>query len=92
MAMAPLPIDGPYFACVLQALDTFNTAMVSSIYYVLFTVCTITASTIMYKDWKNQTVTLVGREVQELRVLLPLQPSFANRFLQFGTKHLVSSS
>ena len=41
-----------------QALDTFNTAMVSSIYYVLFTVCTITASTIMYKDWKNQTVRL----------------------------------
>jgi len=39
-----------------KALDTFNTAMVSSIYYVLFTVCTITASTIMYKDWKNQTV------------------------------------
>lgn len=30
--------------------------MVSSIYYVIFTVCTITASTIMYKDWKNQTV------------------------------------
>ena len=29
--------------------------MVSSIYYVLFTVCTITASMIMYKDWKSQT-------------------------------------
>jgi len=42
-----------------KALDTFNTAMVSSVYYVLFTVCTITASMIMYKDWKNQTVTNV---------------------------------
>ena len=29
--------------------------MVSSVYYVLFTVCTVTASTIMYKDWENQT-------------------------------------
>ena len=35
-----------------QALDTFNTALVSSTYYVCFTVCTITASMIMYKDWE----------------------------------------
>jgi len=45
-----------------KALDTFNTAMVSSIYYVLFTVCTITASTIMYKDWKNQTVSSIWNQ------------------------------
>ena len=33
-----------------KALDTFNTAMVSSVYYIFFTICTITASSIMYKD------------------------------------------
>jgi len=38
-----------------KALDTFNTTMVSSVYYVFFTVCTVTASMIMYKDWENQT-------------------------------------
>lgn len=35
-----------------KALDTFNTALVSSTYYVFFTTCTITASMIMYKDWE----------------------------------------
>jgi len=38
-----------------KALDTFDTTMVTSIYYVCFTVCTVTASMIMYKDWQNQT-------------------------------------
>ena len=36
-----------------KALDTFNTALVSSTYYVFFTTCTITASMIMYKDWEG---------------------------------------
>jgi len=35
-----------------KALDTFNTALVSSTYYVFFTTCTITASMIMYRDWE----------------------------------------
>ena len=35
-----------------KALDTFNTGLVSSTYYVFFTTCTITASMIMYKDWE----------------------------------------
>ena len=59
-------------ACVLiqmnylnKALDTFNTALVSSTYYVCFTTCTITASMIMYKDWEASagssiTVQVVG--------------------------------
>ena len=38
-----------------RALDTFNTTMVTSVYYVYFTVSTVAASTIMYKDWENQT-------------------------------------
>lgn len=33
----------------LQALDTFNTAVVSPIYYVMFTSFTILASVIMFK-------------------------------------------
>lgn len=33
----------------LQALDIFNTAVVSPVYYVMFTICTIVASMIMFK-------------------------------------------
>ncbi|MQM10498.1 hypothetical protein Taro_043392 [Colocasia esculenta] len=36
------------------ALDTFNTAIVSPIYYVMFTTLTIVASVIMFKDWDGQ--------------------------------------
>ena len=42
-----------------KALDTFNTAMVSSVYYIFFTICTITASSIMYKDWEHQTASSI---------------------------------
>jgi len=38
-----------------KALDGFNTAVVSPIYYVFFTSFTIIASTIMFKDWVTQT-------------------------------------
>lgn len=34
---------------MFQALDTFNTAVVSPIYYVMFTTLTILASVIMFK-------------------------------------------
>ncbi|XP_054818414.1 probable magnesium transporter NIPA6 isoform X1 [Prosopis cineraria] len=37
-----------------KALDTFNTAVVSPIYYVMFTTLTILASVIMFKDWDGQ--------------------------------------
>lgn len=36
-----------------KALDIFNTSMVSPIYYVMFTTCTITASAILFKEWEN---------------------------------------
>ncbi|XP_009630179.1 putative magnesium transporter NIPA6 [Nicotiana tabacum] len=39
-----------------KALDTFNTAVVSPIYYVMFTTLTIVASVIMFKDWDGQNV------------------------------------
>ena len=53
LAHSPESRPGPScaFSTLLQALDTFNTAMVSSVYYVMFTILTITASMIMYKDW-----------------------------------------
>ncbi|EXC10885.1 hypothetical protein L484_002549 [Morus notabilis] len=39
---------------MIKALDTFNTAVVSPIYYVMFTTLTILASVIMFKDWDGQ--------------------------------------
>lgn len=38
---------------LFQALDTFNTAVVSPIYYVMFTTLTILASVIMFKVLSN---------------------------------------
>lgn len=42
-----MSFDIPNF--VMQALDTFNTAIVSPVYYVMFTTLTIIASAIMFK-------------------------------------------
>lgn len=39
---------------MFQALDTFNTAIVSPIYYVMFTTLTILASVIMFKVKSSQ--------------------------------------
>ncbi|KAK9051931.1 hypothetical protein SSX86_028559 [Deinandra increscens subsp. villosa] len=46
-----------------KALDTFNTALVSPIYYVMFTSLTIIASVIMFKDWKDQSVSDIASEI-----------------------------
>eukprot|EP00270_Netrium_digitus_P002970 TRINITY_DN1336_c0_g1_i1.p1 TRINITY_DN1336_c0_g1~~TRINITY_DN1336_c0_g1_i1.p1 ORF type:complete len:356 (+),score=87.86 TRINITY_DN1336_c0_g1_i1:377-1444(+) len=46
-----------------KALDTFNTAVVSPIYYVMFTTLTILASVIMFKDWDRQTFEQVVSEI-----------------------------
>lgn len=46
-----------------KALDTFNTAVVSPIYYVMFTSLTILASVIMFKDWDGQNPTQILTEV-----------------------------
>lgn len=37
-----------------KALDIFNTSIVTPIYYVMFTTCTIIASAILYKEWAAQ--------------------------------------
>ncbi|KAK4354901.1 hypothetical protein RND71_027095 [Anisodus tanguticus] len=55
--------------CLLQlnylnkALDTFNTAVVSPVYYVMFTTLTILASMIMFKDWDHQNATQIITEL-----------------------------
>uniref|UniRef100_A0A7I4FGC0 Probable magnesium transporter n=1 Tax=Physcomitrium patens TaxID=3218 RepID=A0A7I4FGC0_PHYPA len=46
-----------------KALDTFNTAIVSPIYYVMFTSLTILASAIMFKDWDQQTAPQIITEL-----------------------------
>lgn len=42
-----------------KALDTFNTAVVSPIYYAMFTSFTILASAIMFKDWAGQSFSTI---------------------------------
>ncbi|KAK7318959.1 hypothetical protein RJT34_03668 [Clitoria ternatea] len=55
--------------CLLQinylnkALDTFNTAVVSPVYYVMFTTFTIFASIIMFKDWSTQDASQIATEL-----------------------------
>uniref|UniRef100_A0A7N0U3M0 Probable magnesium transporter n=1 Tax=Kalanchoe fedtschenkoi TaxID=63787 RepID=A0A7N0U3M0_KALFE len=57
------------FTCVTQinylnkALDTFNTAVVSPVYYVMFTSLTILASMIMFKDWASQNASQIATEL-----------------------------
>ncbi|KAL6526011.1 hypothetical protein OROHE_015535 [Orobanche hederae] len=47
----------------LKALDTFSAAIVSPIYYVMFTTLTIIASAIMFKDWSGQNVSSITSEI-----------------------------
>ncbi|XP_039842097.1 probable magnesium transporter NIPA2 isoform X2 [Panicum virgatum] len=47
----------------LTALDSFNTAVVSPVYYVMFTILTIVANMIMYKDWASQTATQIATQL-----------------------------
>lgn len=55
--------------CLLQlnylnkALDTFNTAVISPVYYVMFTTLTIFASMIMFKDWSTQNASQIVTEL-----------------------------
>ncbi|KAL2582837.1 hypothetical protein AAZX31_14G032800 [Glycine max] len=53
-----------------KALDTFNTAIVSPIYYVMFTTLTILASVIMFKDWDGQSGGTIVSEICGFIVVL----------------------
>ncbi|KAK4784546.1 hypothetical protein SAY86_018914 [Trapa natans] len=46
-----------------KALDTFNTAVMSPVYYVMFTSFTILASMIMFKDWATQNASQIVTEL-----------------------------
>ncbi|KAL5788809.1 hypothetical protein ACOSP7_005758 [Xanthoceras sorbifolium] len=46
-----------------KALDTFNAAIVSPVYYVMFTTLTIIASIIMFKDWSDQNASSIVSEI-----------------------------
>ncbi|WVZ04656.1 hypothetical protein V8G54_018002 [Vigna mungo] len=46
-----------------KALDTFNTAVVSPVYYVMFTSFTIVASVIMFKEWAKQDASQIATEL-----------------------------
>ncbi|KAH9657375.1 putative magnesium transporter NIPA6 [Citrus sinensis] len=52
-----------FFLTVAAALDTFNAAIVSPVYYVMFTTLTIIASAIMFKDWSGQDVSGIASEI-----------------------------
>ncbi|XXG73570.1 hypothetical protein AAC387_Pa07g2468 [Persea americana] len=53
-----------------KALDTFNTAVVSPIYYAMFTTLTILASAIMFKDWSGQSASSIASEICGLITVL----------------------
>ncbi|XP_068661452.1 probable magnesium transporter NIPA6 isoform X3 [Aristolochia californica] len=53
-----------------MALDTFNTAIVSPIYYAMFTTLTIFASAIMFKDWSGQSASSIASEICGLITVL----------------------
>ncbi|KNA14694.1 hypothetical protein SOVF_104480 [Spinacia oleracea] len=68
-----------------KALDTFNTALVSPIYYVMFTTFTILASVIMFKDWAGQNGSQIVTEMCGFVTIL------AGTFLLHKTKDMTDS-
>ncbi|KAL5558476.1 hypothetical protein UlMin_034687 [Ulmus minor] len=69
-----------------KALDTFNTAVVSPIYYVMFTSLTILASVIMFKDWDRQSPTQIVTEMCGFVTIL------SGTFLLHKTKDMADGS
>ncbi|KAJ3701773.1 hypothetical protein LUZ61_005478 [Rhynchospora tenuis] len=69
-----------------KALDTFNTAVVSPIYYVMFTSLTIVASVIMFKDWAGQNATQIVTEMCGFITIL------SGTFLLHKTKDMVDTA
>ncbi|KAH9556705.1 hypothetical protein CY35_07G044500 [Sphagnum magellanicum] len=69
-----------------KALDTFNTAVVSPIYYVMFTSLTILASAIMFKDWDQQSAAEIITELCGFVTIL------SGTFLLHATKDMGDST
>ncbi|KAG6466658.1 hypothetical protein ZIOFF_075538 [Zingiber officinale] len=51
------------FSTFFFLADTFNTAVVSPVYYAMFTILTILASAIMFKDWSGQSASNIASEI-----------------------------
>eukprot|EP01135_Chromosphaera_perkinsii_P002474 Nk52_evm80s223 gene=Nk52_evmTU80s223 len=64
-----------------KSLDIFNTALVSPIYYVMFTTFTITAAAILYKEWANQSNNSVITELCGFITIV------SGVYLLYSTKH-----
>ncbi|XP_076913029.1 putative magnesium transporter NIPA1 [Bidens hawaiensis] len=65
-----------------KALDTFNTAVISPVYYVMFTSLTILASMIMFKNWDHQNASQI---ISELSGFVTI---FSGTFLLHKTKDM----
>ncbi|PWA42913.1 hypothetical protein CTI12_AA535250 [Artemisia annua] len=65
-----------------KALDTFNTAVISPVYYVMFTTLTILASMIMFKNWEHQNATQIVTELSGFVTI------FSGTFLLHKTKDM----
>ena len=53
-----------------RALDVFNAAVVTPVYYVLFTTCTLFASSVMFEDYARQTAVAVASQLCGFLVIL----------------------
>ncbi|CAA0838633.1 Probable magnesium transporter NIPA2 [Striga hermonthica] len=69
-----------------KALDTFNTAVVSPVYYVMFTTLTILASMIMFKEWDSQDASQIVTEICGFVTIL------SGTFMLHKTKDMGGSS
>ena len=53
-----------------RALDVFNAAVVTPVYYVLFTTCTLAASSAIFEDYARQTAIAVVSQLCGFSVIL----------------------
>ncbi|KAL2942851.1 putative magnesium transporter NIPA6 [Bienertia sinuspersici] len=58
-----VPLSAVFFFGIVMHLIRFNTALVSPIYYALFTSFTILASAIMFKDYYGQSISSIASEL-----------------------------
>ncbi|EDO31653.1 predicted protein [Nematostella vectensis] len=72
-----------------KALDIFNTSLVTPIYYVMFTLLTIIASAILFKEWKlMDTKDTIGSICGVLTIILGVFLLHAFKNVKFSLKDL----
>ena len=72
-----------------KALDIFNIAIVTPIYYVMFTTCTIIASAILFKEWENlNTKDMLGALCGFLTIIVGVFLLHAFKDVKFSLKDL----